>query len=369
MNSFFVTLPSTASMDVYPENTQSHYKVQLPHAVELAGAWSVALAEIQLPSVWMNINESFDRLIMHLKPKMERAEVEVWDIPLKTFDQCIRIALPEPYKLAFEFTMATTVNEQGVSMAKATLLVLPGYTIRFPDSWMKLLNWQADASGRLNHGLHTSTAQFLHEAFVNLRLEGPIPITVERPLEASSIEIRLAHGHYASLKQLLIALERHISANLSLPEGKAFGFKILHNQKVELQIHDACELEFPKKAHGLGLLLGFSDKQIGTPLTGRVIGEYTADVKKGVFGFYIYTDLIKHQLCGDVQAPLLRIVHLSENPDHKQSYVQIYDSPDYYPLQTNRFETVEILICTDYGEPVKFLSGKTVVKLRFKKIE
>lgn len=247
MNSFFLTLPSTASMDIYPENTQSHYKVQLPHAVELTGTWSVALAEVQLPSLWMNINETFDRLIMHIKSRVERVTVEVWDIPFKSFDQCIREALPTPYKLAFEFTIATTTNERGERVSEACLLVLPGYTIRFPESWMKLLNWNGDDSGLLKQGLNKSITHLLHDDFVKQRLAGPFTIIVEREIEPTSVEIRLPHGHYAVLKHVLIALERQISAQVIIPEGKPFAFKILHNQKVELQIHDTCQLEFPRK--------------------------------------------------------------------------------------------------------------------------
>jgi len=40
----------------------------------------------------------------------------------------------------------------------------------------------------------------------------------------------------------------------------------------------------------------------------------------------------------------------------------------YIPLQKKNFDTVEINIMTDTGEPVRFAHGKSVVVLEFKRI-
>jgi len=41
----FLTLPSNASMDVYPENKTSEFSVHLPKQIDLTGPWEVAIAE------------------------------------------------------------------------------------------------------------------------------------------------------------------------------------------------------------------------------------------------------------------------------------------------------------------------------------
>ena len=52
MMAFYVTLPSNSSMDVFPENTLSNYRVKLPTSLQLSGEWEVGLVEIAYPHSW-----------------------------------------------------------------------------------------------------------------------------------------------------------------------------------------------------------------------------------------------------------------------------------------------------------------------------
>lgn len=47
-----MTLPSNASLDVFPGNTQSSYKIVLPKTLYLKSEYEVALAEIHYPVAW-----------------------------------------------------------------------------------------------------------------------------------------------------------------------------------------------------------------------------------------------------------------------------------------------------------------------------
>lgn len=49
---FYITLPSNASKDMFPNNQISNYTVKLAKAVDLKGDWEVALTEIQYPRTW-----------------------------------------------------------------------------------------------------------------------------------------------------------------------------------------------------------------------------------------------------------------------------------------------------------------------------
>ena len=55
MDSFYITLPSTASMDIYPNNAVSHYTTRLQKPLELDGKWGVGLCEVSLPMKLMNV--------------------------------------------------------------------------------------------------------------------------------------------------------------------------------------------------------------------------------------------------------------------------------------------------------------------------
>ena len=57
-SSFYVTLPSNASMDIYPKNKQSSFKVQLPKTLHLSHRYEVALSEIQFPVSWKTFSKN-----------------------------------------------------------------------------------------------------------------------------------------------------------------------------------------------------------------------------------------------------------------------------------------------------------------------
>ena len=51
----YVTLPNKSSMDIYPDNKISSFKVNLPETLQLNPEhWEVALKEIHFPHLWYN---------------------------------------------------------------------------------------------------------------------------------------------------------------------------------------------------------------------------------------------------------------------------------------------------------------------------
>ena len=80
---------------------------------------------------------------------------------------------------------------------------------------------------------------------------------------------------------------------------------------------------------------------------------------------YIYCDVLEHVTVGDTKAPLLRIV---DKPKKKYGNVHETFNPILYvPLQKKNFDTVEINIMTDGGQPVPFRYGKSFVVLEFRR--
>jgi len=53
---FYLTLPSNASMQLYPNNTAAQYTIKLPRPINLdGGGWEVALTELSIPSIFDNV--------------------------------------------------------------------------------------------------------------------------------------------------------------------------------------------------------------------------------------------------------------------------------------------------------------------------
>ena len=65
----YFTLPSNASKRQHPNNKAQHYKVALPHTIELKGKWQVALTEIQYPNNWYNVMEDTPFRVRFFRPQ------------------------------------------------------------------------------------------------------------------------------------------------------------------------------------------------------------------------------------------------------------------------------------------------------------
>ena len=55
---FYVTCPSNSSLDLYPGNRVSTFKMRLNKPIEMIGNYEVGMAQIQYPMSWNNVRES-----------------------------------------------------------------------------------------------------------------------------------------------------------------------------------------------------------------------------------------------------------------------------------------------------------------------
>lgn len=81
---------------------------------------------------------------------------------------------------------------------------------------------------------------------------------------------------------------------------------------------------------------------------------------------YIYCDVIRYQIVGDIQAPLLGTLPIQGKPND-----QIYwcFNPAYYmPVNQRSISTIQMRICTDTGDLFPFdPSGRVVCRLHFRR--
>ena len=52
---FYLTLPSNASMKMYPDNTLAHFITDLPLRMDLSGEWECGMMRFQYPPTWYNV--------------------------------------------------------------------------------------------------------------------------------------------------------------------------------------------------------------------------------------------------------------------------------------------------------------------------
>ncbi|HSN24108.1 MAG TPA: hypothetical protein VLS45_08070 [Methylomicrobium sp.] len=80
---------------------------------------------------------------------------------------------------------------------------------------------------------------------------------------------------------------------------------------------------------------------------------------------FVYCDLIEHVTVGDTRAPLLRTFGMEKSANEvvHRSFTNLV----YVPVQKKQFDTIEVNINTDTGEPMPFASGKSVALLHFRR--
>ncbi len=57
---FYLTLPNNASLDIFPDNKTTSYRVKLPQNIDLEGSWEVGLYSISYPNMWFMLQDNFD---------------------------------------------------------------------------------------------------------------------------------------------------------------------------------------------------------------------------------------------------------------------------------------------------------------------
>jgi hypothetical protein len=81
----------------------------------------------------------------------------------------------------------------------------------------------------------------------------------------------------------------------------------------------------------------------------------------------VYCSIIEPVLVGNTYSKLLRQVEIPKRAKFNDQCVVRFQDPFYFPLVTNEFETVEIIIRDDTGALVPFNWGRSSVVLHFRK--
>ena len=91
---------------------------------------------------------------------------------------------------------------------------------------------------------------------------------------------------------------------------------------------------------------------------------YYSDIKRGFYTLYAYCSIFEPQVVGDYYVPLLRAVN-STGKDG-EVIMKYHNQPHYVPVNTSKFDTIEINIKDDTGPNVSFKAGKVICKLHFR---
>ena len=155
------------------------------------------------------------------------------------------------------------------------------------------------------------------------------------------------YGYYQSMQELIKAANKALSRNVS------DNIKLTYNaftEKVTVQIKNGFQFAVMKP---LSIILGFGEKDVMLKKTTE--SPYVADLTT-ISTIYVYCDIVQPQIVGDTSTQLLKSIPAEGK--FGDIIAKTFTNIQYVPIRTKSFETVEVLLRNDTGDPVPFERGK-----------
>jgi hypothetical protein len=187
----------------------------------------------------------------------------------------------------------------------------------------------------------------------------PDPKTGKIPMEWKRCIIK--KNNYKKPEKLIAEMNKqlHFAMNVASQDPVTLAY-VKDIRKVKFKIPEYRVLALKKP---LTYMLGLLKDSIG--LTENTVSPEEIDLNGNYRDMYIYSDVIQYRLVGDVSTPLLRAI-ATEGKD-KSTIRKIFQDIHYVPVSRSSFETIEIDIRTDTGQPVPFEKGRVDAVLHFRR--
>ena len=307
-SSFYVTLPSNGSKDVFPNNKPNSYKNNFPRALQLEGDWEVALSEVSYPGTTMSMAKPVKIQILIFRHdtlgKLKGVRTKIApDL------EVIRFEIPMQYNLPNEGHVFTLIegDDENVESIDSLVIEIPVGKYN-PKSLVD--KFELALAGQL----------------ANIETSVQTPFGKLTELSFNETKNRLCSR--ALYPSVIIYYKEDDAARL-------FGLPLLTNLKYSAEVHiGPYEFPFPPLSN----------------LTNSL---------------YIYSDIIDNDLVGDALVPLLRTVNVA---DEAGAIVHKSFDLNYYKRVIRSFiPSIEIQINSETGTLVNFDSGEVICVLHFRK--
>ena len=175
--------------------------------------------------------------------------------------------------------------------------------------------------------------------------------------------IHIPHGYYTNIEELTDRINTSVivfgvkNGITQMPQLRVDKL----TRKINIHISNGMRIIF---SPGIGNILGYNEKEVFGQTESVVTLHNTYNTEVNCQSLFVYCDILEHVIVGDTKAPLLCSISVSGK--HGDIVRETYDKPMYVPIQKKHFESIEIDIRSDFGEPVPFVNGKSLMTLHFR---
>ena len=209
-----------------------------------------------------------------------------------------------------------------------------------------------------------------HSLYTKFGVENITDMCSNENGDCYKFKLKLPTGNYMSPKYLVEEMQasfdkfekgilKHLNAYVSITYDAL-------NQRLKLSAQNErqARIVFPNQfAHILGLDPTMIEKPIGNE---ENMFKFNVNSHHNFRSLYVYSNIASFTFIGDTVAPLLRIVPFCHNS--KTGYVyKEFKTLHYVSVSKSVVDQVHITIKTENGSVVPFVTGKTILKLHFRR--
>ena len=98
-----------------------------------------------------------------------------------------------------------------------------------------------------------------------------------------------------------------------------------------------------------------------------MISEKPIELNAGCRSLFVYSNIVKPSIVGDIFTPILRLVQVPTDASFGDQIVIPYADVHYKPVAINEFDIIEVDIKDDSNDNIPFEFGRVIIKLHFRK--
>jgi hypothetical protein len=372
---FHVTLPSNASLDLWPDNVLNHYRTKLAQRMDLPGAgWEVGLAELNYSRTWSNVNNNEgmwitirDRGIIQF-PTFNPSSLLTFKAQAKRVLEFINRYIKDHFKDEKVFEFVYLLEHEAFQFRNHSNV---DWTVTMSPSLAKYLAYiPKDPNAVEVNPLPNFSQNVTIKRFDENQITNDWWITYTT--ESIKAYFAVPPGYYKTPEQLVGAINDIVTYKVkptrevcleydTLSRKVKLKFPIVFHKQIK-KVDKSLEIVNVQFNQPLGGMLGFDPN---TVLTETTNADRVIDMDAGLTTLFVYCDLVSDSVVGDTLAPLLRVSQITAKDG---DYVnEIYVKPYYRKLARQSFETVLIYLTDEAGRPIQFQTGRVTVTLHFRR--
>ncbi len=377
-------LTSDGSLEAYPENKTSSFRILLKEPIDVGDDdWEVCLLSINYPYSWTNIGPSAKTSMKYYVggDKINVQEVNFPDWQCQSMSEVIKFMTKDAF-MGQQIAAGTKVWLRLDELGRFKLTgVLPDFDVGFSDNMMKLLGLggheRAEDLSLKAFERRQKHRDFLNQIWAKNRdaLNYGDPALREKVMQCTDVsQFAGVMSQYVNFDHLEGIFDRlsffeDDFKDDDMDEVRRGRIKNFSRRDVNsappTEDMDHTHLKDTKTGRVLEMMMYHIQSLFSTPPLPKTIKGITPGMINPVQRMFVYINIIEPVDMNDKTIKLLKLVNTRGEPF--KTTQEDYTHPTYMPLQKGKLSMVEVLIADESGEPVSFQNGTVVMTLHFRR--